>query len=152
MSPIIEIADLHVFYGKVEAVRGATLAMDRGQIVTMIDASLTHALKADSPTLASWRQAKRATVKGAVSRAVSGGAAVGGGPTPADLRPSNDLAALQGMWFEESMEVGGQAVMLTGDAYRFWTFAGNELTFGITDEQAYSIAARTATQPATFVL
>jgi branched-chain amino acid transport system ATP-binding protein len=36
MSPILEIADLHVSYGKVEAVRGATLAMDHGQIVTII--------------------------------------------------------------------------------------------------------------------
>jgi branched-chain amino acid transport system ATP-binding protein len=36
MSPILDIADLHVSYGKVEAVRGATLAMDQGQIVTII--------------------------------------------------------------------------------------------------------------------
>ena len=36
MSPILEIADLHVSYAKVEAVRGATLAMDHGQIVTII--------------------------------------------------------------------------------------------------------------------
>jgi branched-chain amino acid transport system ATP-binding protein len=36
MSTILEIADLHVSYGKVDAVRGATLAMDKGQIVTMI--------------------------------------------------------------------------------------------------------------------
>jgi hypothetical protein len=43
------------------------LALGR-QIVTMIDASLAHALKSDSPMLASWRQAKRATVKGATSR------------------------------------------------------------------------------------
>jgi hypothetical protein len=49
------------------------LALGR-QIVTMIDASLTHALKTDSATLASWRQAKRATVKGAVPRAISGAA------------------------------------------------------------------------------
>jgi hypothetical protein len=47
----------------------------------MIDASLTHALKSDSSTLASWRQAKRATVKGVVSHAGVGGVpiAVGGG-------------------------------------------------------------------------
>jgi hypothetical protein len=43
------------------------LALGR-QIVTMIDAPLTHALKSDSATLASWHQAKRATVKGVVSR------------------------------------------------------------------------------------
>ena len=51
------------------------------QIVTMIDASLAHALKSDSSTLASWRQAKRATVKGVVSHAGVGGApiVVGGG-------------------------------------------------------------------------
>ena len=36
MNPILEIADLHVSYGKVEAVRGATLTMDQGQIVTII--------------------------------------------------------------------------------------------------------------------
>jgi hypothetical protein len=34
----------------------------------MIDASLTHALKSDSATLASWHQAKRATVQGVVPR------------------------------------------------------------------------------------
>ena len=36
MSQILDIEDLRVSYGKVEAVRGATLAMDRGQIVTII--------------------------------------------------------------------------------------------------------------------
>jgi len=40
------------------------------QIVTMIDASLTHALKSDPAMLASWRQAKRATIKGVTSRTV----------------------------------------------------------------------------------
>ena len=44
------------------------------EIVTMIDASLARALKSDSATLASWRQAKRATKKGVVSRGASGGA------------------------------------------------------------------------------
>ena len=38
------------------------------QIVTMMDAALTHALKSDPATLASWRQAKRATIKGVTSR------------------------------------------------------------------------------------
>ena len=38
------------------------------QIVTMIDASLAHVLKSDKPMLASWRQVKRVTVKGATSR------------------------------------------------------------------------------------
>ncbi|HEX8942420.1 MAG TPA: hypothetical protein VF785_04725 [Gemmatimonadaceae bacterium] len=59
------------------------------QIVTMIDASLTHALKADPATLASWRQVKRPTVKGAVPRkavevnpAVAGGAPVANGGAP----------------------------------------------------------------------
>jgi hypothetical protein len=59
------------------------------QIVTMIDASLTHALKADPATLASWRQVKRATVKGAVPRkavevnpVVAGGAPVANGGAP----------------------------------------------------------------------
>jgi branched-chain amino acid transport system ATP-binding protein len=36
MSGILDIADLHVSYGKVEAVRGATLGMDQGQIITII--------------------------------------------------------------------------------------------------------------------
>jgi hypothetical protein len=54
-----------------------------GQIVTMIDASLTHALKSDSATLAFWRQAKRTTVTGVVSRrAVSGAPLVVGGGSP----------------------------------------------------------------------
>ncbi len=36
MSPLLEIKDLHVAYGKVEAVRGVTLSMQSGQIVTVI--------------------------------------------------------------------------------------------------------------------
>jgi branched-chain amino acid transport system ATP-binding protein len=36
MTPILEVADLHVCYGKVEAVRGASLVMGKGQIVTII--------------------------------------------------------------------------------------------------------------------
>jgi hypothetical protein len=40
------------------------------EIVTMIDASLTHSLKSDPAMLASWRQAKRATIKGVTSRTV----------------------------------------------------------------------------------
>ncbi len=50
-----------------------TLTSERSlgrQIVMMIDASLAHALKSDPPTLASWRQAKRVTLKGATSRDV----------------------------------------------------------------------------------
>jgi branched-chain amino acid transport system ATP-binding protein len=39
MSPLLETADLRVSYGKVAAVRGVTLAMDRGQIVTIIGAN-----------------------------------------------------------------------------------------------------------------
>src|SRR5437879_2088348 len=38
------------------------------RIVSMIDASLTHALKSDSALLVSWRQAKRITVKPIVTR------------------------------------------------------------------------------------
>jgi hypothetical protein len=58
-------------------VRGASsgladdLALGR-RIVTMIDASLAHTLKSDAPTLASWRQAKRATVKGTAARDAAG--------------------------------------------------------------------------------
>jgi hypothetical protein len=50
-----------------------TLASERSlgrQIVMMIDASLAHALKSDPPMLASWRQVKRVTLRGATSRAV----------------------------------------------------------------------------------
>ena len=36
MTPLLEIRELHVAYGKVEAVRGVTLAMLPGQIVTVI--------------------------------------------------------------------------------------------------------------------
>jgi branched-chain amino acid transport system ATP-binding protein len=35
-KPLLEISDLHVAYGKVEAVRGVALAMQPGQIVTVI--------------------------------------------------------------------------------------------------------------------
>lgn len=41
------------------------------QIVVMIGASLSHALKSDPATLASWRQAQRVTVKGVQSKAVA---------------------------------------------------------------------------------
>jgi len=55
------------------------LALGR-QLLAMIDASLAHVLKTDSPMLASWRQAKRATVKGVTSRGVvDAGPLVGGG-------------------------------------------------------------------------
>jgi branched-chain amino acid transport system ATP-binding protein len=36
MSPMLEISDLHVAYGKVEAVRGVSLTLNKGQIVTVI--------------------------------------------------------------------------------------------------------------------
>ena len=36
MTALLEIGDLHVAYGKVEAVRGVSLAMQPGQIVTVI--------------------------------------------------------------------------------------------------------------------
>jgi branched-chain amino acid transport system ATP-binding protein len=36
MSTMLEIADLHVAYGPVEAVRGVSLSLQRGQIVTVI--------------------------------------------------------------------------------------------------------------------
>jgi branched-chain amino acid transport system ATP-binding protein len=36
MTALLEIKDLHVAYGKVEAVRGVALTMQRGQIVTVI--------------------------------------------------------------------------------------------------------------------
>jgi hypothetical protein len=40
------------------------------QILSMISASLSYALKSDPATLASWRQARRVTVKGVQSKAV----------------------------------------------------------------------------------
>src|SRR4029077_948414 len=36
VSPMLEIRDLHVAYGKVEAVRGVSLSLEKGQIVTVI--------------------------------------------------------------------------------------------------------------------
>ena len=36
MTALLEIKDLHVAYGKVEAVRGVELCMQPGQIVTVI--------------------------------------------------------------------------------------------------------------------
>jgi branched-chain amino acid transport system ATP-binding protein len=36
MSSMLEIADLHVAYGKVEAVRGVSLSLSQGQIITVI--------------------------------------------------------------------------------------------------------------------
>jgi branched-chain amino acid transport system ATP-binding protein len=36
MSAMLEISDLHVAYGKVEAVRGVSLSLQKGQIVTVI--------------------------------------------------------------------------------------------------------------------
>ena len=35
-TPMLEVADLHVAYGQVEAVRGVTLTLDAGQIVSVI--------------------------------------------------------------------------------------------------------------------
>jgi branched-chain amino acid transport system ATP-binding protein len=35
-APILEVSDLHVSYGKVEALHGASLAVDAGRIVTII--------------------------------------------------------------------------------------------------------------------
>ena len=39
MSPLLEIADLHVAYGKMEAVRGVSLAVNAGQTVAVIGAN-----------------------------------------------------------------------------------------------------------------
>jgi hypothetical protein len=61
----------------------------------MLNASLTHALKSDSATLASWHQAKRATVKGVVSRGPVVVAPVGGsGGSPAVAGESLPVTAV----------------------------------------------------------
>lgn len=44
------------------------------RLVSMIDASLAHALKNDPATLASWRQAKRITIKPSATRSTSAAA------------------------------------------------------------------------------
>jgi branched-chain amino acid transport system ATP-binding protein len=36
VSPMLDISDLHVAYGKVEAVRGVSLSLQQGQIITVI--------------------------------------------------------------------------------------------------------------------
>jgi branched-chain amino acid transport system ATP-binding protein len=36
MTPMLEISDFHVAYGKVEAVRGVSLSLNQGQIITVI--------------------------------------------------------------------------------------------------------------------
>ena len=36
MNPMLEISDFHVAYGKVEAVRGVSLSLQQGQIITVI--------------------------------------------------------------------------------------------------------------------
>lgn len=54
---------------RVGATAAVAEAFDLGKrIVQMIDASLLHALKSEPATLASWRQAKRITVKPTVAR------------------------------------------------------------------------------------
>jgi hypothetical protein len=70
------------------------------RIVSMIDASLTHVLKSDPVTLASWRQAKRVTRKSGVARSVStaapaasGGASTATGAAPLALVESPSASA-----------------------------------------------------------
>jgi hypothetical protein len=59
------------------------------RIVSMIDASLAHALKADPVTLAGWRQVKRATIKPAMPHAVTvaSSAVTAGVPGPSGAVP-----------------------------------------------------------------
>ena len=75
-----------------------TLASERSlgrQIVAMIDASLAHVLKSDSATLASWRQVKRVTLKGATSRGLL--PVIPLAPTGASVAPSAAPIASDGV-------------------------------------------------------
>lgn len=68
------------------------LALGR-QILTILDAALSHTLRSDASLLTSWRQAKRVTVKGVASRAplIAGpvpGSAASAAPSNVSVTPS----------------------------------------------------------------
>jgi hypothetical protein len=72
------------------AAAGAKKGVDEGfkaakKLVSLLDSSLTQFLKSDPATLASWRSAKRVTVKGVVGTIVP--------PAPATTAPSTTLPA-----------------------------------------------------------
>jgi len=67
------------------------------QIVTMMDAALAHALRSDAALLASWRQAKRITVKGVASRDVFAATPVPGSsasPAPGSVSLTPSVVSL----------------------------------------------------------
>ena len=60
MTAMLEVNDLHVSYGKIEAVKGITFSVDEGQVVTLIGtngAGKTTTLRTISGLLRpSWRE------------------------------------------------------------------------------------------------
>ena len=39
MAALLEIEDLHIFYGAIEALKGVSLTLDQGEIVTVLGAN-----------------------------------------------------------------------------------------------------------------
>ncbi len=36
MSPLLEVSDIHTYYGAIEALKGVSLAVEPGEVVTLI--------------------------------------------------------------------------------------------------------------------
>jgi len=39
MAPLLQIEELHIFYGAIEALKGVTITLDEGEIVTVLGAN-----------------------------------------------------------------------------------------------------------------